>query len=96
MSGPGDRTRETILLIRLDGVSRRTEDRRGKGALVPTDRNDDEERHARLYRLIEETRIKSEALTKDARELGRRTKARMRQAKADLTKPAGARKRRSR
>ena len=84
------------LLIRIDGVSPRAEDRRGKGALVPTDRNDDDERHARLDRLIEETRIKSEALTKDARELGRRTKARMRQAKADLTKHAGARKRRSR
>ena len=63
---------------------------------MPIDGNDADERRARLDRLIEETRIKSEALAKDAQELTRRTKARMRQAKADLTKHAGERKRRTR
>jgi len=63
---------------------------------VPIDRNDADERRARLDRLIEETRIKSEALAKDAQELTRRANTRMRQAKADLTKHTGERKRRTR
>ena len=63
---------------------------------MPIDGNDADERRARLDRLIEETRIKSEALTKDLRELTRRAKARMRQAKAELTKHSGERKRRTR
>jgi hypothetical protein len=66
------------------------------GAAVPNKRNQPDERRARLERRIEETRVESEELTTDARELSRRIKVRKRQAKADLAKHAGGHKRQTR